>query len=115
MESAIRESEDLRAPLAFLLGRLDFDEQFGRYESSRSLTPLESGNTIFKAYPKRLGERLEWVLFEINPQSQIRRIVVREIGGQETEFRFQQETENPPLRATLFQFTPPPGAAVIRE
>jgi len=115
MESAIRETDDLRAPLAFLLGRLDFDEQFGRYETSPDLKPLEAGDSVFRTFPKKMGERIEWVRFEIGPQYEIHRIVVREIGGIETDFRFEQERANPALAASLFQFQPPAGAEVVRE
>jgi outer membrane lipoprotein-sorting protein len=41
--------------------------------------------------------------------------VVREIGGIETDFRFEQEQANPVLAASLFQFQPPAGAEVVRE
>jgi len=115
MESAIKESADLRAPLAFLLGNLDFDEEFGRFETSPQLKPLEAGNTVFKAFPKRMGERLEWILFEITPEHVIRRVVAREVGGIETEFRFTGEQSNPVLAQNLFRFVPPAGAEVVRE
>ena len=115
MESAIKESADLRAPLAFLLGNLNFDEEFGRFETSPQLKPLEAGNTAFKAFPKRMGERLEWILFEITPEHTIRRVVAREVGGIETEFRFTGEQSNPVLAQNLFRFVPPAGAEVVRE
>jgi len=115
MESAIKESADLRAPLAFLLGNLNFDEEFGRFETSPQLKSLEAGNTVFKAFPKRMGERLEWILFEITPEHTIRRVLAREVGGIETEFRFTGEQSNPVLAQNLFRFVPPAGAEVVRE
>jgi outer membrane lipoprotein carrier protein len=116
METAIKESEDIKAPLAFLLGRLKFDEQFERMETSPQFIPVEKGDFVFKAYSKKMAERLEWVLFEVHPASfEIRRIVARERGGLETEFRFDAMQSNPALAAGLFQFTAPTGAEVVRE
>ncbi|HEY7680987.1 MAG TPA: outer membrane lipoprotein carrier protein LolA [Terriglobia bacterium] len=115
MESAIKESADLRAPLAFLLGNLNFAEEFGRFETSPDLAAVGAGNIVFKAFPKRMGERLEWILFEVTPEFQIRRVVAREAGGIETEFRFTEEQSNPVLAQSLFRFVPPDGAEVVRE
>ena len=62
-----------------------------------------------------MAERLEWVLFEVSPTYEIRRVVARERGGLENEFRFENIENNPALAASLFQFTAPPGAQVVRE
>jgi outer membrane lipoprotein carrier protein len=115
MESAIKETEDIKAPLAFLLGRLNFDEQFQKMETSPQLAPVEKGNIVFKAYSKQLAERVEWVLFEVTPEYEIRRVVARERGGLETEFRFNAMVTNPQLADSMFRFTAPAGAEVVRE
>ena len=115
MQSAIKETDDIKAPLAFLLGRLNFDEQFQKLETSPQLAPLEQGNIVFKAYSKKLADRLEWVVFEVTPAYEIRRVVAREQGGLETEFRFNRVEANPALADSIFRFTPPAGAEVVRE
>jgi outer membrane lipoprotein carrier protein len=115
MQSTIKESDDIRTPLAFLLGRLNFSEQFEKMETSPQFVPAEKGNTIFKAYSKKLAERMEWVLFEVSPGNEIRRVVAREPGGLETEFRFNGIEANPPLADRMFRFTPPPGAEVVKQ
>jgi outer membrane lipoprotein carrier protein len=115
MESAIKESDDIRAPLAFLLGRLNFDEQFEKRETSAELTPVEKGNIVFKCYSKKMAERLEWVLFEVTPSYEIRRVVARENGGVETEFRFNSMEANPSLADSMFRFTAPAGAEIVKE
>lgn len=115
MQSAIKATDDIKAPLAFLLGRLNFDEQFQKLETSPQLAPAEQGNIVFKAYSKKLAERLEWVMFEVTPAYEIRRVVAREQGGLETEFRFHRVEANPALADSLFRFTPPAGAEVVKE
>jgi outer membrane lipoprotein carrier protein len=115
METAVKETSDLRAPLRFLLGRLNFQEEFRRMETSPQLRPVGTGNVVFKAYPTRLAERLDWVLFEISPGHLIHRVVVAEKGGIETEFRFFDEQVNIAVPDSLFKFEFPAGAEVIRE
>jgi outer membrane lipoprotein carrier protein len=115
MESPIKETDDIRAPLAFLLGRLDFEEQFQRMETSPHFIPVDAGNFVFKAYSKQLAERVEWVLFEVTPDFEIRRVVALERGGLETEFHFNGMETNPRLADSIFRFIPPQGAEVVRE
>ena len=114
-QSAIKESDDIRAPLRFLLGRLDFGQEFDKFETSPRMAPIEKGDTVFKAYSKKLAERIDWVIFEVTPSAQIRRVVTREPGGLETEFRFDGLEANPALADSIFRFSPPAGVEVVRE
>lgn len=115
MQTSLKESDDLRAPLRFLLGRLDFDQEFQRFESLATLQPLEAGNIIFKTYPKRLAGQVDSMIFEISPARQIRRVVINEPGGTQTEFRFADEQANIPVAADKFRFTPPPGTDIVYQ
>lgn len=115
MQTSVKQSDDLRAPLRFLLGRLDFQQEFQRFETLASLQPLEAGNIIFKTYPKRLAGQVDSMIFEISPSSQIRRVVIAEPGGLETEFRFSAEQSNVPVEAGKFRFTPPPGTEIVYQ
>jgi outer membrane lipoprotein carrier protein len=115
LQTSVKESDDLRAPLRFLLGRLDFNQEFQRFETLASLQPLEAGNIIFKTYPKRLAGQVDWMVFEIAGGRQIRRVVISEPGGTETEFRFTGEEANPPVAGEKFRFTPPPGAEIVYQ
>jgi outer membrane lipoprotein carrier protein len=115
MQTSVKESDDLRAPLRFLLGRLDFNQEFQRFEVLKSLQPLEAGNIIFKTYPKRLAGQVDSMVFEISPSRQIRRVVINEPGGSETEFRFAGEQANVPVAAEKFRFTPPPGTEIVYQ
>jgi outer membrane lipoprotein carrier protein len=115
MQTSVNESDDLRAPLRFLLGRLDFAQEFQRFETLASLQPLEAGNIIFKTYPKRLAGQVDSMVFEIAGGSQIRRVVISEPGGTETEFRFTAEEANLAVAAEKFRFTPPPGTEMVYQ
>jgi outer membrane lipoprotein carrier protein len=104
----VRESEDLRTPLAFLLGKLDFWRDFQRFVA----TP-EGPDTRLKAQPKSDQAPYTEVEFVVTPAREIRYL---RITGQDTsvmEFRFSGEKLNPPLADSIFRFSPPPGVEVV--
>jgi outer membrane lipoprotein-sorting protein len=43
------------------------------------------------------------------------RVVIREVGNAETEFRFGNWQENIPIPEVKFHFQPPPGVAVVDQ
>lgn len=114
-EMSVKDSADLRTPLRFLLGNLRFGEEFSKIEDTADFPPLETGNRVLRAFPKRLEDRLEWVVFEVNAADQIRRVILSEPGGTQTEFRFDDEQANPPLAPQLFRFQPPEGTEIVQQ
>ena len=98
----------MRAPLAFLLGRLDFDKEF------RNLQSLPEGSdTRIVAEPK--GDNLPYsaVEFVVTPENRIREVKVTRFDRSILSFAFDQERVDPPLDGKLFQFQPPKGAEVV--
>src|SRR5258708_30722619 len=67
----VKESEDMRAPLAFLLGRLHFEKDFQNFQ-----TRTEGADTWITADPKSADLPYTKVEFQVTPQFQIRRVVV---------------------------------------
>ena len=103
----VKESEDMRAPLAFLLGRLHFEKDFKSFESRP-----EGEDTWITADPKSPDMPYTKVEFQVTPQFQIRRVRVTGQDLSVLDFRFDQEKLNPALDAKLFQFELPSGAMV---
>jgi outer membrane lipoprotein carrier protein len=104
----IKESDDMRAPLAFLLGKLHFDKEFRNIQSK----PAANG-TLIIAEPKTDTLPYTRVEFVVGPDTQIRRVQVTGFDQSILEFDFDQEKLNPPLEARLFQFRMPPGAELV--
>lgn len=100
-------SEDMRAPLAFLLGRLNFEKDFTNFQSRQ-----EGSNVWVTAQPKSPDLPYTKVEFEVTPQFQIRRIQVTGQDLSVLDYHFDQEKLNPHLDGKLFQFELPPGARV---
>jgi outer membrane lipoprotein carrier protein len=104
----IKESEDMRAPLAFLLGKLHFDREFRNIQSR----PV-AGGTLITAEPKTENLPYTHVEFVVDAQNQIRRVQVTGYDKSVLEFDFEQEKLNPTLEASLFQFRMPTGAELV--
>jgi outer membrane lipoprotein carrier protein len=101
-------SDDMRAPLAFLLGKLNFDKEF------RNLQGLPEGaDTLITAEPKSENLPYSSVEFVVTPDARIRRVKVTGFDKSVLEFNFDQERMNPELDAGLFRMDVPPGAKVV--
>ena len=104
----LKETDDMRAPLAFLLGKLDFSKDFRNLQSKP-----EGPGTRLTAEPKTDNLPYSAVEFLVDPDHRI--MVVRVTGYDHsiTEFRLDEEKVNPPLDAKLFQFQVPKGAQLV--
>ncbi len=101
----LQESDDMRAPLAFLLGKLHFDKEFRNLQGRP-----EGGGMRITAEPKTDNLPYSSVEFLVSPDSQIRQVKVTGFDRSILEFTFEQEKMDPPLDSKLFQFQLPPGA-----
>jgi outer membrane lipoprotein carrier protein len=106
----IKESDDMRAPLAFLLGKLHFDKEFRNIQAQP-----EAGATRIVAEPKTDSLPYTKVEFVVGPDAQIHRVQVTGFDHSILEFDFEQEKLNPPLEARLFQFRMPQGAQLVES
>ena len=106
----VKESSDMRAPLSFLLGRLDFQRDFKRFVSRK-----EGEDTWITAEPRSDKAPFNKVEFRVSPSYEIRQLIVAGDGASTMEFRFAQEKLNPPLAEPMFQFKPPAGAEIVEE
>ena len=104
----LKESDDMRAPLAFLLGKLHFEKEFRNIRSQ----PVAAG-ILITAEPKTDSLPYSAVEFVVGPDDQIRRVQVTGYDKSILEFDFDQEKLNPPLEAKLFKFHMPPGAELV--
>jgi outer membrane lipoprotein carrier protein len=105
--------DDLRSPIAFLLGKTKLENELRGLSKASDQAPLNPANTILRGVPKAMAERVSEVLLEITPSSQLARIVLTEVDGASTEFRFTSPKEDQGLSDGLFQFTPPAGVETI--
>jgi len=106
--SPMKASDDLRAPLAFLLGKLDFARDFNRFEHSQSSLQWK-----IKAYPKSAKSPYEFVEFFAEPDGRLSLVTVTGRDGSSMSYAFRSEQRNIPLAAELFQFKAPEGYDLV--
>ncbi len=112
-KTTLRKLDDLRSPLAFLLGKTKLENELQGLSKIVDQSPLGAGNTLLRGVPKEMAGPVNEVQLEITPSDQIVRIVLLEADGATTEFRFAGWKENPELNDSRFQFTPPPGVETV--
>jgi outer membrane lipoprotein carrier protein len=104
----LQDSDDMRAPLAFLLGRLNFDKDF------RNLQARPDGvATRMTAEPKTDNLPYTAVEFVVSPEFQIREVKVTGFDNSILDFVFDREKVDPPFDGKLFDFKAPKGAEVV--
>ncbi len=108
-----RKLDNLRSPLAFLLGKTKLENELQGLSKAVDQTPRGSSNTVLRGMPRAMADRVSDVQLEINPANQIVRIVLTEIDGATTEFRFIGLKENEEFSDRRFEFAPPPGVEVV--
>jgi outer membrane lipoprotein carrier protein len=104
----LKASDDMRAPLAFLLGKLDFAKDFRDFE----LLP-EGANFVITAKAKSNQLPYEKIQMLVTPDYQIQRLV---IDGQDSSlltFQLDGEKLNPPVDDAVFKFQMPAGATLV--
>jgi outer membrane lipoprotein carrier protein len=109
----LRKLEDLRSPLAFLLGKTKLEKELQGLSKSVDQVPQASGNTLLRGVPRAIADQISEVILEINPANQIVRIVLTGMDGAATEFRFSGLKENVELSDRRFEFNPPAGVEVV--
>jgi outer membrane lipoprotein carrier protein len=109
----MRKLDDLRSPLAFLLGKTKLEKELLGLSLARDVTPSQPGNVVLRGVPKGMKDRVNQVLLEISPESWISRIVIEEADGSTTEYRFTNEKANVTVADSIFHFEAPDGVEII--
>ncbi|MGA8037668.1 MAG: outer membrane lipoprotein carrier protein LolA [Candidatus Acidiferrales bacterium] len=119
----VKESSDWRTPLALLTGKVDFARLCKSIDVVDPATatnpedkPFAPDDTVLRCVPRDSGgDQAREVLLESDPDGRLMRVVVRQPGNLETEFRFGNWEENVPISEIKFHFDPPKGVAIVDE
>src|SRR6266404_763522 len=124
-----KQSADLRTPLALLAGQMKISRVWSRVELTDAVKPLREGDVVLRCQLR--GEKQgavsaedpesvlgaggsDAVFFEVaRNNGELARLIVRQAGGIEVEFRFENWRFDPALPDTMFRFDPPPGVAIV--
>lgn len=108
-----RKLEDVRSPLAFLLGKSKLEKELQGLSLAPDVTPLAAGDVVLRGVPQALADRVSEILVEVTPEHQIARIVIDEVDGSATEYRFGEQKENVEIPEGKFAFKPPAGVETV--
>jgi outer membrane lipoprotein carrier protein len=111
--TAVKKLDDLRSPLAFLLGKTKLEKELQALSLAPDVAPLATEDVVLRGVPKSLADRVSQVLLEITPQHWISRIVIEQVDGSVTEYRFTNQRENVAVSDQQFEFAVPDGVEVI--
>jgi len=112
-KTSVRKLNDVRSPLAFLLGKTKLENELQGLSKVVDQSPLGADNILLRGIPQAMPGQVSEVQLEITPSDQIVRIVLMEPDGGTTEFRFANWKENQRLSGNLFTFDPPPGVESV--
>jgi len=112
-KTELRKLDDLRSPIAFLLGKTKLESELQGLSMAVDETPQSSGDIVLRGVPQAIAGEVNEVQLEVTPSHQIARIVLFEPDGASTEFRFTGWKENVDLSDSRFRFTPPAGVETV--
>jgi outer membrane lipoprotein carrier protein len=107
-KSKLKASDDMRAPLAFLLGKLDFAKDFRDFDFKP-----DGANFLITAKAKNDKFQYEKIQMLVTPDYAIERLTVNLQDLSLLTFQFDGEKLNPPVDDALFKFQLPAGATLV--
>jgi outer membrane lipoprotein carrier protein len=130
-----KQSADWRTPLALLAGEMKVSRVCAHVDLVSNERALSENDVVLRCRVKGAaagdssakssnpeqdtlaapaGSQNDVVLFEVDRHSgELARLIVRQSGGVEVEFRFENWHLDPPLPESLFKFEPPAGVAIV--
>lgn len=113
-KAPVKKLDDLRSPLRYLLGKTKLEKELAGLSLAPDVSPETPGNMVLRGVPKGMEDRVSSVLLEVTADGEIVRMLVSEVDGAITEYRFEHQRENQPVADKKFHFSPPPGVEVIQ-
>lgn len=114
-KSNMRKLQDLRSPLAFLLGKAKLEKELSGLAFAPEIHPWKEGDSMIKGIPRGLEDRVREVLLEITPEHQIARIMIHGVDDSITEYRLSNQKEDVAVADSRFRFSAPAGSETIED
>ncbi|HEX6823544.1 MAG TPA: outer membrane lipoprotein chaperone LolA [Candidatus Sulfotelmatobacter sp.] len=114
-KSSAKKLEDLRSPLAFLLGKTKLEKELRGLSLAPDIEPLGSGDSVLRGVPKGLEDQISEIVLEVTPDNRIARLVMHEVDGASTEYRFSDQQEDVNIQDARFGFKPPAETEIMEN
>jgi outer membrane lipoprotein carrier protein len=113
--SSAKKLEDLRSPLAFLLGKTKLEKELRGLSLAPDIEPLGSGDVVLRGVPKGLEDQIREIVLEVTPENRIARMIMQEVDGASTEYRFSDQQEDVKIQDARFEFKPPAETEIMEN
>lgn len=114
-KSSAKKLEDLRSPLAFLLGKTKLEKELRGLSLAPDIEPLASGDVVLRGVPKGLEDQISEIVLEVTPDNRIARLIMQEVDGASTEYRFSDQQEDVNIQDARFGFKPPAETEIVEN
>lgn len=114
-KAPLKKVDDLRSPLRYLLGKAKLAKEFDDLTVAADVAPLTPANLVLRGVPHGMADRVATVLLEITPENRIARLLIEEVDGATTEFRFADTAENIAVADDQFRLSLPPDVEVVES
>ena len=114
-KSSMRKLDDLRSPLAFLLGKTKLEKELDGLSFAPDMQVSKAENSILRGVPRGMEDRVSQVLLEITPGHTIARILIHGVDDSVTEYRFSNEKEGVQIPEAKFRFSAPAGTEIVED
>jgi outer membrane lipoprotein carrier protein len=114
-KSSMTQMEDLRSPLAFLLGKSKLQKELRLLSFVPDARPWKAEDVMLRGVPRGLEDRVNQLLIEVTPEHTIARILIHGVDDSITEYRFSDQKENIDVADKQFRFAAPAGTEVVDE
>jgi len=112
-KTSARKLDDIRSPMAFLLGKTKLEKELEALSLAPDIPPSAPENVVLRGVPRALADSVNEILLEIAPDKRIVRIVIDEVDGSVTEYRLSDQREDGAIADSRFQFKPPAGTETM--
>ena len=112
-KEAAKKLEDIRSPLAFLLGKTKLEKELQGLSAAPDIAPIQPGNIVLRGVPKAFADWISEIVLEVGPDSRIVRLVMQGVDGASTEYRFTDQKEDVAIADTRFDFRAPAGTEIV--
>ncbi len=104
-----KQLNDLRSPLALLLGHADLVKQL----DGMAMTAAPNDEQTLSGVPHGLSDRVSELKITATAKGVIHTLVIEDKDGARNSFTFSDEKPNVPAPGGAFEFTPPPGTHIV--
>ncbi len=112
-KTSAKKLEDVRSPLAFLLGKTKLEKELRGLSLAPDIEAMAAGDLVLRGVPTALGDSVSEIVLEITPESRIVRLVLMGVDGSATEYRFTEQKEDIAVTDERFNFKAPAGTEVV--